>query len=133
MPRARAGGGRYTSLTMRRLLLLGLFLLPVAGCAAGVVMVRPGADKVTIVEKPPQARSVGPILAVHGKGCGLFAKRGNRDGALAVLKNLAVAKGADRVLIKAEHGPYTDGYCKRQSYTIEAIGYAQAAATVRAP
>lgn len=84
---------------------------------------RPGAEKVVVSDKPPQGAPVGLLLGVHGSGCGLFAKRGNREGALNNLRNKAAAAGADHVVIKSELPPYSDGFCTHQAFTIEAQGY----------
>jgi hypothetical protein len=105
------------------------------------VWLRPGAEKVQVLDKAPEATRVGPLLGVHGKGCGIFHRRGNREGALANLKNRALDAGADRVVIKGELPPYSDGFCQHQAYLIEAVGYstkpkpapAHAAATTTKP
>jgi hypothetical protein len=101
-------------------LLLCLVLL--GGCASAVSL-RPGAEKVVVTDKAPQGTPLKLLLGVHGKGCGLFAKRGNREGALANLRNKALAAGADHVVIKSELPPYSDGFCTHQAFTIEAMGY----------
>jgi hypothetical protein len=101
---------------------LPLCLVLLGGCAASVAL-RPGAEKVVVTDKAPAGTPLKLLLGVHGKGCGLFAKRGNREGALANLRNKALAAGADHVVIKSELPPYSDGFCTHQAFTIEAMGY----------
>jgi hypothetical protein len=108
---------------MQRALALALVCLAPLSACASAVWLRPGAEKVQVLEKAPDARRVGPLLGVHGKGCGIFARRGNREGALNNLKNRALEAGADRVVIKGELPPYNDGFCQHGAYLIEAVAF----------
>lgn len=93
------------------------------GCA-GAVPMRPGAETIRIADTAPERDFVGEIQGVHGHGCGLLGLRGNREGALADLRNKALAQHADVLVIQRETPPHDSGNCTHNEFVIEARAYA---------
>jgi len=63
------------------------------------------------------------LRAVHGIGCGFAGALGNREGAVARLRNQATQEGADFVLVTSEQAPHVEGECRHNEYVINATAY----------
>jgi hypothetical protein len=63
----------------------------------------------------------------HGSGCGLSGKKGNFDGAYALLRDQGHKIGADYVQIMTVQEPYSDGACAHQEYKMTGVAYRRGA------
>ncbi len=67
---------------------------------------------------------LGPVVVSSGGGCGLFARRGSYEAALAELRNVAAERGATFVKIESVVSPHDDQGCTTGAYEIHGIGFA---------
>ena len=102
-----------------------LGVLTLAGCAAAPVAIAPDAVTVrTGTEVPPEPYlELGAITASHGGGCGGFGTQGNYEGAYTILRNKAVALGANYVRVLRIIEPHLVGLCQDNEYRVEGIAY----------
>jgi hypothetical protein len=62
---------------------------------------------------------LGPITAQHGGGCGWYGARGNHEGAMNILRNIAAERGASYVQIVSRQGERLLGLCLDRTYVID--------------
>src|SRR3974390_2831496 len=104
-----------------RLGLLAWVALLGRGCgSAPPVTLAPDAEGVQAdkLAAPPGARSLGPVEASNGGGCGLFATKGTYEGAPSELRNRAAELGGNYVQIDAVTEPHDDSGCTTGGYAI---------------
>jgi hypothetical protein len=98
-----------------------------AGCAgtAVEVLVAPDAARVQTGSRPPAGayEQIGVVTATHGGGCGAYGRRGNFEGAHALLRNKAAKLGADYVQILRITEPHIEGICASQAFVIDGMAY----------
>ena len=97
----------------RTVLLGALSLVPTAACQAAAPAVSPEGLAVQVSDHPapPSARPLGPVTAVHGRGCGLSGEHGSRDQALALLREEVASEGGDYVQITSVVTPHLENGC----------------------
>jgi hypothetical protein len=111
-----------------------------ASCYADAqpVAVAPAAQDVEVgkADPPGGSRSLGPVEAVHGDGCGGFGTKGSYESALAVLRNKAQTMGGNYVQVMTMTEPHSENGCFDDRFVIRGVvfrlGAAPAAASVTA-
>jgi hypothetical protein len=95
------------------------------GCTAAEVLVATDASRIQTGTGPPVGayEQVGVVTATHGGGCGLYGRRGNYEGADALLRNKATKLGADYVQILRVTEPRLEGICMNQAFVIDGLAY----------
>ena len=111
---------------------LALLLAFVAACPAGpapMPTLRPHADEVRVgkSDPDPSCRDLGTIEATHGDACGGYGHLGSYAGAYALLRNIAVRRGATYVRIDMEVPPHAENGCADNRYVIRGVAFACAA------
>jgi hypothetical protein len=95
------------------------------GGAAPPVKLSAAAKSVRVkkADPPSNCQEIGPVTATHGDGCGNFGKKGDYEGAYALLKNSAAAKGANYVRLDKMQEPYTDGKCSVNEFILQGVAF----------
>jgi hypothetical protein len=85
----------------------------------------PEASRVTLSEQSPPAGyvEVRAVSAQSGKGCGLFAERGSREGAEQLLRQAAEKLGATYVRITGRREPGPNHNCLEHEYHLSGVAY----------
>jgi hypothetical protein len=78
-----------------------MWVLSACGAVADLPPTSPHAREVEVgkSDPPPGSVEIGPIEASHGDGCGTFATTGTLEGAMILLRNEAVRRGANYVTL----------------------------------
>lgn len=104
-------------------------ILAIAGCITASVP--PTSAKARMVEvrkgdPPPGAMELGTIEVQNGGGCGGFGAKGTFEGAVAELRNNALARGADYVMLVSQTEPHSEANCFVDGFVLRGIAYRQA-------
>lgn len=102
-----------------------VFVAMGCGGRAAVPPLSAGAQEVVIrkVDPPVACEEVGPIQGIHGRGCGLYGKRGSYEGAYTALRNLAVQRRADYVRLDSESEPHLEGQCFVNRFVLRGVAF----------
>ena len=68
-------------------------------------------------------KELGPVEAKHGSGCEPMGLEGAREGAEALLRNLAGEKGATYVRLTEEERPHEAPGCRTRTWTLKGVAY----------
>lgn len=74
-------------------------------------------------DAPRGLYEIGPIEVQHGRGCGMYGRRGTYEGAYALLRNEAARMGATYVKITEQIGPHGVEGCFVNGFVIRGILY----------
>jgi len=106
---------------------IAVFVAGLLACGgpAATTPISAAGKRVKVLKGDPagSCEELGPVSVTHGNGCGGFGEAGTYDGAYALLKNEAGARGANYVRIDATRRPYGDGQCFHNEFTIEGMAY----------
>jgi hypothetical protein len=83
------------------------------------------ASRVTLSEQSPPAGyvEVRAVSVQSGKGCGIFAERGSREGAEQLLRQAAEKLGATFVRITHRREPRPNHNCLEHEYQLDGVAY----------
>jgi hypothetical protein len=115
----------------------GALLLTLAAChhEAAVRPLSPQAQQVRVEESDPpaDATALGEIQVTDGEGCNFTGDDGTRAGATALLKELAVRRGANFVKVTQVTEPYSGHDCVHREFKIAGLAYRLAGPPVVVP
>lgn len=112
-----------------------LLLLMSCNGVATVPPISPQSQQVLIEDRDPPAGAtpLGAIQVVHGQGCSFTGDQGTREGATALLKQAAVARGANFVKVTQVIEPYSGHDCVHREFKMAGLSYRLAGTAVSAP
>ena len=117
--------------------LVGATLFSLTSCngVAAVPPLSPQSQQVRVEDRDPPAGAtlLGPIHATHGQGCSFTGDQGTREGATALLKEAAVAQGANFVKVTKVTEPYNGHDCVHREFKMEGLSYRLAGTPIIAP
>jgi len=117
--------------------LVGATLLSLTSCngVAAVPPLSPQSQQVRVEDRDPPAGAtlLGPVQATHGQGCSFTGDQGTREGATALLKEAAVAQGANFVKVTKVTEPYSGHDCVHREFKMEGLSYRLAGTPIIAP
>ncbi len=110
---------------MLRMAMASVSVLMLSACTAGPSGLQQATLEVDVQNVAPSGkyRNLGPITATHGHGCGLFGSRGDFEGAVIILREKAVARGANYVQIIKQQGEFIREPCLDRTYIIDGFAY----------
>lgn len=74
-------------------------------------------------DPPAGATELGVIEVEHGDGCGMYGTKGTLEGAIALLKEEAVRRGANYVELLTLTEPHAEHGCYVQAYKARGMAY----------
>jgi hypothetical protein len=112
---------------------VGILAMVLVGCVIGGNTAKPApppqpvaaAYRVTVGKNdaPPDAVELGPIAGTHGGGCGNWGERGNFEGAMVQLRNVAAMRQANYVMLVSTVEPHFEPGCHNNEFTIRGVAY----------
>ena len=94
-------------------------------CTASKPEIQGGSNAVRVAKADPGPayEELGPVSGENGGGCGLYGAVGTYEGAVAALKNKALALGGDYVQIVDVQRPYKAGVCRVNTFTVSGTAF----------